>query len=54
MTVAAGKTKTVTLRLSRAARSDLKRKRSLRATAVASANGATARAPTLLLSPKRH
>ena len=54
VTVAAGKTKTVTLRLSRAARSDLKRKRSLHATAVASANGATARAPTLLLSPKRH
>ena len=53
VTVAAGKTKTVTLRLSRAARSDLKRKRSLRATAVASANGATARAPTLLLSPRR-
>jgi hypothetical protein len=54
VTVAAGKTKTVTLVLSRAARSDLKRKRSLRATAIASANGASARAPTLLLSPRRH
>jgi hypothetical protein len=40
--------------LSRAARSDLKRKRSLRATAIASANGASARAPTVLLSPTRH
>jgi hypothetical protein len=54
VTVAAGKTKTVTLKLSRAVRRDLKRKRSLHATAVASANGATARAPTLLLSPRRH
>jgi hypothetical protein len=54
VTVAAGRTKTVTLKLSRAARRDLKRKRSLHATAVASANGATARAPTLLLSPRRH
>ena len=54
VTVAAGKTKTVTLVLSRAARRDLGRKRSLHATAVASANGATTRATTLLLSPKRH
>ena len=51
--MAAGKAKTVTLRLSRAARSELKRKRSLHATGVASANGATTRAPTLLLSPSR-
>jgi hypothetical protein len=54
VTVAAGKTKTVALVLSRAARSDLTRRRSLHATAVAAANGATARAPTLLLSPRRH
>ena len=54
VTIAAGKTKTVTLVLTRAVRRDLVRKRSLHATAIASANGATARAPTLLLSPKRH
>ncbi len=54
VTVAAGKTKTVALVLSRAARGELKRKRSLHATAVATANGAATRAPTLLLSPRRH
>jgi hypothetical protein len=54
VTVAAGTTKAVTLALSRTAHRDLLRKRSLHATVVASANGATVRTATLLLASRRH
>jgi hypothetical protein len=59
LTVTGGKTKTFTLKLSRAARSDLLRKRSLKATTVAAVRDragkqATSRTPTLLLAPRRH
>jgi N,N-dimethylformamidase beta subunit-like, C-terminal/Domain of unknown function (DUF4082)/Bacterial Ig-like domain/Bacterial Ig domain len=58
LTVAGGKSKTVTLRLSRSARRDLQRKHSLKATAVSTVRDragrrATTRTPTVLLAPRR-